>query len=61
MSAGEQCDDGNTNAGDGCSDACNTEAPVLAPALDVPGILFLIVLLMGVGAAVVLKSQGKVV
>ncbi|MFP6629416.1 MAG: DUF4215 domain-containing protein, partial [Myxococcota bacterium] len=60
-SAGEQCDDGNTNAGDGCSDVCATEAPVLAPALNPLGVAFLIALLVGVGFALVLRSERKVV
>ncbi|MFP6624529.1 MAG: hypothetical protein VCC20_13695, partial [Myxococcota bacterium] len=60
-SAGEQCDDGNTNAGDGCSDVCGTEAPVLAPALNPLGVAFLIALLVGVGFALVLRSERKVV
>jgi cysteine-rich repeat protein len=38
LETGEQCDDGNTNAGDGCSSSCQTEAPAprLTATLDQP-------------------------
>jgi large repetitive protein len=31
VDAGEQCDDGNTTSGDGCSATCETEAPPPPP------------------------------
>jgi len=40
VEAGEQCDDGNTNGGDGCSATCRIEvAPPRPPATVAPGVL----------------------
>lgn len=43
--AGEECDDGNTNNGDGCSANCKIESAVAIPAISLPGMLSLIILL----------------
>ncbi|MFP6626539.1 MAG: DUF4215 domain-containing protein, partial [Deltaproteobacteria bacterium] len=37
VTAGEQCDDGNTVSGDGCSEWCQVEAELLMPASDQTG------------------------
>jgi cysteine-rich repeat protein len=57
VEAPEQCDDGNTTPGDGCSALCQIEAPVAVPALDVFGMLGLIVLLTSAVGSIVLRPR----
>ncbi len=58
---GEQCDDGNTTPGDGCSATCQVEPPVLAPSLGEIAMIGLVVLLMGIGSALVIHARRGVV
>jgi cysteine-rich repeat protein len=48
---GEECDDGNNNAGDGCGPDCTIEGPDV-PALSTWGIRVLVLTLLALGAAV---------
>jgi cysteine-rich repeat protein len=54
---GEQCDDGNTSGGDGCSATCEIEDPVMAPSFGLMGMLCLIVLMMGAGFRLMIRSR----
>lgn len=52
----EQCDDGNTTPGDGCSEICELE-PMLVPSFDLFGMFSLIIMLIGAGAVAMLRSR----
>lgn len=52
----EQCDDGNTTAGDGCSEICEVEG-VMVPTFNLFGMLSLAFLLMVAGAMATLRSS----
>ncbi len=46
LEAGEECDDGNTNDGDGCSAGCLIEGPGV-PAVPGPALILFVALLLG--------------
>lgn len=54
----EQCDDGNTELGDGCSQICEIE-PVMVPTSGIFGLLGLAVLLIGTGARVMFRARTR--
>lgn len=53
VEAPEQCDDGNTSSGDGCSSFCTIEGGVVGPAANIPtlSLPMLLLLSLGLGAA----------
>jgi cysteine-rich repeat protein len=58
LNAGEQCDDGGLEPGDGCSAACQSEAmPV--PALPTPLLGLLVGALLGVGGWLTRERAGQ--
>ncbi len=56
-SCGEECDDGNTSAGDGCSADCLTEGPGI-PALPEAVLILFAVLLLGTSLLMLRQRRG---
>ncbi|MCP3979476.1 MAG: IPTL-CTERM sorting domain-containing protein [bacterium] len=52
----EQCDDGNTTAGDGCSPTCTIEPGTAIPTVGEWGLILLSVMLLGMGVLVFRRS-----